>query len=1027
MLEIEIVGRADLSRVIERRLVDNHNCSLKELIKQECPKFRDDFIPYLSAFVDGVRFQYRDWNLVDLRKSKSVKIVIEAGGIEVGTVAAIISIIMAVGSAIYAIVSMNKLNAKAQQETKQGSSIYDVNAQGNQVNLNNTIPENFGYFKRFPDYLADRHVFYRNNIQFVDLILCQGVGQYQRKNDHSDVFLGETPINELDGCAIRVYEPGEEMTAQNSISDKSWYCYYSSTQVTQSGHTLKGVKTEIDQSSQTDAQAFFNLNTFMGTYSVWVNRGAYGCSGPSDPIYRTQKLDLNWEVGAYFSISGSNGVRMIGTSDSDTVEVDPEDPALTNVTIALSDSFTATNESIHKSWLRQHNEYEDEQQQLIVEAGDQIRVIVTKRTIITYTRQGGTTGPHTFTDSAENQVVSQCELMNVSYDVVDDVEFAELTVQSIEFDPVSFPAAPVPPAGALNIETSYECDIMVLQPIPADYPYSDNGLYRIDSHDTSTGVYEVSRIDQSYAVIPDWIEFWGQGVSNDGLSFTLDESSTQMSGAYAGPYRACPVGAESTIFEYDIRFPQGLGYLKDDGSFRDLSVEIEIGYRRAGSNDEWTTTTRTFTNHTNDELAFTYEVTVPVAGNYEFRMRNLSEEQDSTRALCECKWVGLKSVISTKNKYDDVTVIIARFRGSETLSEISSNQISTYWFRKLKNIHTSVVEATRDVAPVVNYICENSKYSGIINHLSLVEFDQFWNRKNITLDGTIDQSSTLLDVLRDALNVGFSSPVVFNNQLSFVRLHKKADDEPLTQIFTPQNMTKSPKITFNLPREDEVQEIVVEYTSPETYKTETVFCSLDENGQKVISSYPNSDKQEKIRAWGVTDSGQAESTGMRRLRYLKSTRVTYDIETELDALNCQFNDLVGLFLDEEFSNITGRVLSSDEMTITVDMEIPEERQTGTIYIRNLDGTPNEFVFTRLNSHQLELDRELSWNADFGVSIEFPFFAIGEMVLCWVTDIQSNDRKCQVKLINYDESIFVDDLIDFGYGLSPYGITPYGLY
>lgn len=1011
MLEIEIVGRADLSRTIERRIVDDHNCSLKDLIKKECPKFRDDFIPYLSAFVDGVRFQYSDWSIVDLRRSKSVKIVIEAGGIEVGTVAAIISIVMAVGSAIYAVMSMNKLNAKAQQqETRQGSSIYDVNAQGNQVNLNNTIPENFGYFKRFPDYLADRHVFYRNNVQFVDLILCQGVGQYQRKNDHSDVFLGETPINELEGCAIRVYEPGEEITAANSIENKSWYCFYSSTQVTQSGHTLKGVTTEIDQSSQINSAVTFNRNSFSGVYYTVTNVVNAGCSGVSTtPIYTEHKLDLNWEVGAYFSISGSNGVRMIGTSDSDTVEVDPEDPTLTKVTIALSDSFTAVNEVIHKSWLRSHNEYEDEDQQLIVDAGDQIRVIVTKRTVVTYTKQGGTSGPRTFTDTAENQVVSQCELMNVSYNVVDDVGFAELTVQSIEFDPVSYPAAPVPPAGALNVQTSYECDVMVLQPIPADYPFADNGLYRIDSHDTSTGVYTVSRIDQSYAVVPDWIEFWGQGVSNDGISFTLDESSTHMSGAYAGPYRACPVGAESTIFEYDIRFPQGLGYLKDDGTFRDLSVEIEIGYRRAGSNDEWTTTTRTFTNHTNDELAFTYELTVPVAGNYEFRMRNLSEDQDSTRALCECKWVGLKSVISTKNKYDDVTVIIARFRGSETLSEISSNQISTYWLRKLKNIRTSVVEATRDIAPVVNYICENSKYAGIINRLSLDEFDYLWQSQNLKLDGTIDNSSTLLDVLRDALNVGFSAPVVANNKLSFVRLHEREIDEPLTQIFTPQNMTKSPKITFNLPREDEVEEVVVEYTSPETYKTETIFCSLDENGEKVISSYPNSDKQEKIRAWGVTSSVQAEATGMRRLRYLKSTRVTYEIETELDGLNCQFNDLVGLFLDENFSNITGRVLASDDDEITVDMEIPEDRQTGTVYIRNMDGTPTEYVFTRIDSHHLKLNDVLSWNADFGVSIEFPFFAIGEMVLCWVTEIRSNDRKCQVKLINYDPNVFVDDI------------------
>ena len=279
----------------------------------------------------------------------------------------------------------------------------------------------------------------------------------------------------------------------------------------------------------------------------------------------------------------------------------------------------------------------------------------------------------------------------------------------------------------------------------------------------------------------------------------------------------------------------------------------------------------------------------------------------------------------------------------------------------------------------------------------------------MTLDGTIDQSSTLLDVLRDALNVGFSSPVVINNKLSFVRLHEQANDEPLTQIFSPQNMTKSPVITFSLPRDDETQEIVLEYTSPETYKTETIFCSLDENGDKVISSYPNSDKQEKIRAWGVTSAAQAQATGMRRLRYLKNTRVTYTIETELDALNCQFNDLVGLFLDEEFSNITGRVLSSDGTTITVDMEIPEAYATGTIYIRQTDGKPASYVFTRVNSHQLTIDSALTWNADFGVSIEYPLFAIGELVKCWVTEIQPSGKKCTVKLINYNAEVFTDDL------------------
>lgn len=1011
MLEIEVVGRDDLSRIIERKPVSNHDCSLLDLIKRECPKYNESCIPNLSAFVDGVSFQYSDWSIVSLKNSRKLKIVIEAGGIEVSTVMAIISVVMAVASAIYAVFAMNKLSSKAQQEQRQGSSIYDVNAQGNQVNLNNVIPENFGYFKRFPDYLADRHVFYRNNTMFVDLILCQGVGSYQRANDYSDVYLGETPISELDGCQIRVYEPGETITPENSIENKSWYCYYSSTQVTQSGHTLKGVRTEIDQSSQINPKVNFLDKTFSGKYYTITNVVAAGCAGvQTQTIYTEHKLDLGWENGAYFTISGSNGTRLIGSADSDTVEIDQTDPTLTNVEIELSSNFVNNNETYHKDWFRQHNEYLDEEQQLVVESGDQIRILIKKKTTISYSRQGGTSGPQTFTESNTNQIVSLCELMNVAYTQTADGETALIQVQTAEIDPVNYPPAPSAPGGAFDIQTSYDCEILVLQPIPADYPFSDNGMYRIETHDTSTGVYEVVRVNSSYAVIENWVEFWGQGVDNESLSFTLDSSSSSLSGAYAGPYRACPVGATSNIFEYDIRFPQGLGYLQDDGSFRDLTVEIEIGYRLAGSNDAWTTETKTFTNNTNDELAYTYELVVPTAGNYEFRMRNLSEDQDSTRALCECKWVGLKSVIATKDQYDDVTVMICRFKGTETLSEISSNQISTYWTRKLPNISNgSVIEPTRQIAPVVKYICNNSKYAGIVDQLSLNEFNAFWNSKNLTLDGTIDQSSTLLDVLRDALNVGFSSPVVINNKLSFVRLHEQAENEPLTQIFSPQNMTKSPTITFSLPRDDETQEIVLEYTSPETYKTETLFCSLDENGEKVISSYPNSDKQEKIRAWGVTSAAQAQATGMRRLRYLKNTRVTYTIETELDALNCQFNDLVGLFLDEEFSNITGRVLSSDGTTITVDMEIPEAYATGTVYIRQTDGKPASYVFTRVNSHQLTIDSALTWNADFGVSIEYPFFAIGELVKCWVTEIQPSDKKCTVKLINYNAEVFTDDL------------------
>lgn len=1023
MLRIEVVSREDLSKVLEHHYTDAHACTLLDLIKRECPSYSPETSVYLSAYVDAVRYSYDDWSIVDLTHAKSLKIVLEAGGIEVSTVMAIISIIMAVGTAVYSIIMANKMTSATQGDTKQGSSIYDVNAQGNKVKLTQVVPENFGFFKHFPDYLADKHVFYRNNRQFMDVILCQGVGYYDYESNHSDIYVGETPINELEGCRVAIYEPGTVMTADNSIEDKSWYCYYSSTEVTASGHTLEPAVSEIDQSSQYNPSVYFTDDTFSGTYYV-DGYTSYGCAGPSVTPPVQKKLDLKWGDGVYFTISGANNTRLVGSSDTIT---DDALAGTSSIDVVLADTFADDHYALHQSWLRARVTDPDTQQ--ITSAGDIVRIVVKKITRLTYTIHGGTSGPRIASVDATDEVTSPCELLDISYSTVDDDEIATITVDSTELDQGNYPATPTAPSGAYNTSVEYVTEILVTQGLPVDYPWADNGMYIINSHDSSTGVYNVSRVSQDYAVISDWVEFWGQGIPNSSLSFTIDESSS-TAGEYVGPYRACPYGAESTIFEYDISFPQGLGYLQDDGSFRDLSVKIEIGYRLAGSNDPWVTVERTFTDHTNDELAFTYQLELETAGNYEFRMKNLSDADNSTRALNTCKWIGLKSVISTVNKYDEMTVLICRFKGTETLSELSENQIATYWTRKLPNISTDVLEPTQEIAPVVKYVCNKSKYAGIINDNSLDYYNSLWISLGLKLNGTVDDNSTLLSVLRDCLNVGFASPVVINNKLSFTRLHPQRQSEPLSQIFTPQNLTKSPEITFNLPKDDDVDEVVVDYVSPQTYKTETIFCHVDENGDSLVTAYPMSVHQEKMTAFGVTSREQAVAMGMRRLRYLMSTRVTYKIETEYDGLNCQYNDLVGLVLDENISNVTGRLTDYDasSQTVVTDMEIPEALGSGIIYIRKLDGSMIQCTYSRVDSHHLEIDTTLEWSADYGISMEYPFFAIGELVTCWVTGVSPADKRVTLTLVNYTDDIFEDDMpYHEGYGVSAYGIAPYGTY
>ena len=206
-MKLEVVTREDLNRVLEQLELPEYSGSLTSLLHSQISSYNPELKPYLSLFVNGIKVEQTEWNTLFIQKCDHLKFVIEPG--VTGTaIAAIISVVIGVASAVYAMVSMHKLGKNKQKNTKQGNSIYDVNVQGNKVKLMEIIPENFGFFKRFPDYLADRHVFYRNNTLFCDMILCQGIGHYDYKADHSDIYIGETPISVFCVFSVHCHLPG---------------------------------------------------------------------------------------------------------------------------------------------------------------------------------------------------------------------------------------------------------------------------------------------------------------------------------------------------------------------------------------------------------------------------------------------------------------------------------------------------------------------------------------------------------------------------------------------------------------------------------------------------------------------------------------------------------------------------------------------------------------------------------------------------------------------------------------------------
>ena len=883
-MQVRIYSRQCLIWPIEQITIPEFSGTVKDLLAREVRDFAPDKLS-VSIYTDGKK---ASWD-TPLFGVEELKIIIEPQGVE--TAFAIVAAIVAVASVAYSLYMMNRLKADNPAKTSDTSTIYDVNAQGNKVRLQQVVPENFGLIKHFPDYLADKHTFYRRNKKYIDMILCQGAGWYDYKSDGSDIYIGNTPFSGYSSSDVRyqVFDPGADVSA-NGIEEGMHKCWYSSTEVTSSGKTL-------DPFGNVDPGESGGYEPYTGGKSI----ANYKDGGLSWHLMEKSLCGVYWQYVGYRPSSSGGGQAFI---------------------------LAAAN--------------------LGLKAGDYIRI----------TNAAGLSDNGTY-------------------------EITEVGSTTVEGNPAN------PNAGGAN--TIYE------------------------RTEVSAPVYTVKKIDPDTDKEIPWSGFgapgWYDGVADDALTVSYQENAGAAEAKeYAGPYRACPIGATATEYEVDIDFPAGLGYLNASGKYDDRTVTLSIEWRKVGTS-AWTAYEYKKTAGTGDELAETISFNFP-AGQYECRIKNKSDKVDDAAQVDTVKWTGLKSCIAQPTSYAGMTTILCRFRGSETLSELSENQIATFWARKLPAVNGTDLVTTEDVAPVVQYILNNSKYAGIIDHNSLAALDSYCKSNGYKLTGTIDDDSTLLDELRNALKVCMSEPTVSNNLVSFARMTKKTDSDPYQQLFTPQNLTAAPSVNLTFAKDDDVKEIELSYIDAVTWKTSTYFYHLDDSGDVVETTYATTKNAEKLDTWGIkgTDDNHAQARALaeRRLRFITYCKTQYEIQTELDGLNCQYLDYVGLVLPQELSNISGRITAYDSTakTITVDQPIPSSHSTGVIYVRKKDGSSVNYTYTRTDTYKLVLGSSLfDWDENYGATIEYPFFAIGEIVPCWVQAVEPGDKSCTLKLVNYDARIF----------------------
>ena len=206
------------------------------------------------VIVDGKAVPFNEWKKYFLSEEKNheIKFILEPEGTIV--MFAFVFIAM-VATFLYTMRMMHGLNSHTGvDKSGESRSIYDVNAQGNKIKLGDVIPEQFGLFKKFPDYLADAHSFYRDNEYYLDLILSQGIGYFQ--HDKSQIYVGATPLSVLQGIQCEVCEPSADLS-QNSIAPEITKCWYNSAEVTSSGHTLHALTSTITNNTHLEYQSIF--------------------------------------------------------------------------------------------------------------------------------------------------------------------------------------------------------------------------------------------------------------------------------------------------------------------------------------------------------------------------------------------------------------------------------------------------------------------------------------------------------------------------------------------------------------------------------------------------------------------------------------------------------------------------------------------------------------------------------------------------------------------------------------------------
>lgn len=805
------------------------------------------------------------------------------GGVAIGTILYWAGVAAVVIGLVYAL-TLGK--PKANKAGKAGDDMDLSSVVGNQVRFGDTARELFGQYKIYPDYITPPHRYFENKTDhWSEFLLSVGVGEYDVPL--SEVRIGDTPVAAYGaGASIKVFQPGELIDndtkdwwhtvpevggTRNGSSGLPLRPSYVATAEAQTGNkSFSGTTiTSLDEPFPSDWTAGLKLQIeYRRSFSVSGNRITGPLSGivlePGDSV------DLDGDLtGTYIvdtvqpSSAPTTGTPSVLTGNS-SFSLNYKSPAnsaaVFQVTLGrLSSTYTLNDDYANAA-------------ALVAELNAQVSASALSDLIVF----SSDSGKLKITEEPEYGG-SQISIIDISNAVTLFGDIALTNSASI----IGVAAGYSTPSSftLLNFSQANQSALLSIKKTGDYFELVGN----------SDSFITVQRRTADDAL--DWIGFDDPFTLSDTV-IRLDDSAVEI--GWQGWFDVQPQNEKSTAIEVDVFFPQGLFNTDKKGRPYGSLCPVTMQWRENGSaviNEQ----SINYYEARLDQMGFTQRINVP-AGRWQFRIRRNNAEYSGTNGTNKAEIFGLRSkIVGAPLSYPLFTTLSVKIKGSEAASAEADGMISCVATRKLNGV------PTRSISDAVKYITRGHG----LDDGRLAQLQTIWDSRGDTFDFSYEKEHTIKQAVNIALGAGMGLMIIRDGLITPIREAKR---NPLLRAhsFSAQNTTKPIMREISLIDGDETLGIDVEYLSSETWRVETVKCrKAGLTGSKV----------EKIKADGITSRVRAWRLGMRELMRKRYQRQTISTSTELDALNCNYNDLSAFIEDVPQYGQSALVVSSDNATV----------------------------------------------------------------------------------------------------------------